>query len=105
MVSSGYGGVRPTTATKQKAAQVKSSVAPSRQSENLKLARTERAAIKIQRAFRLWQKKRLMRMAAEAIQDSERIMLGRQRLDNPVVANIEVASGRMAGGDPSDPMK
>ena len=46
-----------------------------------------------------------MRMAAEAIQDSERIMLGRQRLENPVVANIEVASGRMAGGDPSDPMK
>ena len=46
----------------------------------------------------MWQKKRLMRMAAEAIQDSERIMLGRQRLDNPVVvANIEVASGRMAG--------
>ena len=38
-----------------------------------------------------------MRMAAEAIQDSERMMLGRQRLDN--VANIEVGAGI------TDPMK
>ena len=32
-----------------------------------------------------------MKMAAEAIQDSERIMLGRQRLDN--IANIDVSAG------------
>ena len=32
-----------------------------------------------------------MRLAAEAIQDSERIMLGRQRLET--IANIDVSGG------------
>lgn len=54
----------------------------------------QRAATKIQRAYRLWSKRKLMRMAAEAIQDSERIMLGRQRLDNVEVANIQLGSAK-----------
>ena len=45
-----------------------------------------------------------MQMAAEAIHDSERIMLGRQRLDN--IANIDLHSGGLgAGHHRRDPMK
>ena len=84
-MSSGYGRVKKATV-------VKSTTVPDRQSEQLKQAYRDKAATKIQRAYRQWQKRRLMRMAAEAIQDSERMMLGRQRLNN-VVANIEVGPG------------
>ena len=42
-------------------------------------------------------------MAAEAIHDSEKIMLGRQRLDN--IANIDLHSGGLGAGHRRDPMK
>ena len=47
-----------------------------------------------------------MRLAAEAIQDSERIMIGRQRLDN--IANIDIDKNRDLNrrhANPADPMK
>ena len=78
---SGYGRV---------AKKVKSTTVPDRQAENLKQAHREKAATKVQRAFRKWQKKRLMQMAAQAIEDSERIMLDRQRLNH--IANIDVSN-------------
>ncbi len=69
---------------------VKSTPAPvdHKQKENLKQVREVKAATKIQRAFRRMQKLRLMRMAVEAIEDSERIMIGRQRHEN--IANIDI---------------
>ena len=62
-----------------KVKKVKSTTVPDRSAiENLRQEKKEKtAATRIQRAFRKWQKLRLMRMAKEAIQDSERIMLGR----------------------------
>ena len=84
-MSSGYGRGKKATV-------VKSTTVPDRQSEQLKQAHRDKAATKIQRAYRQWDKKRLMRMAAEAIHHTERIILDRQRLDN-VVANIEVGPG------------
>ena len=73
-----------------KVKKVKSTTVPDRSAiENLRQEKKEKtAATRIQRAFRKWQKLRLMRMAKEAIQDSERIMLGRQRLDN--LSNIDL---------------
>ena len=77
VTSSGYGRIKRVTKPAS-ASNAPSYPAPKKPDEQeIAKARKESAASKIQRAYRRWKKNSLMRMAAQAIKDSERIYLDR----------------------------